>query len=257
MHKYITRTLFALAMLALAVNNGLDIWQKLKPDKVVAVDPVAVPVVAPMIAAPAVALDQVGRVPEPILRQMVEPVAQNPVPVPPAIAANPVAALPAEKTADAVSDAVVTQAAAGAELSPLELAEAGKLLMTAVMASVPTVTQPTAPQHVPGNALGLSREPFRVGGNALGLTRNSRSESNDDSPGFALRSRWSLPDELQMIQTSQSLGEKKPAKESIRKEPVALINPRIRGVPFVLPSGHVVPNGCKPCRMRGLRGNGY
>jgi len=44
MHKYITRTMFAVAMLALAVNNGLDIWQKLKPDKVQAVDPVAVPI---------------------------------------------------------------------------------------------------------------------------------------------------------------------------------------------------------------------
>jgi len=36
--------MFAVAMLALAVNNGLDIWQKLKPDKVQAVDPVAVPI---------------------------------------------------------------------------------------------------------------------------------------------------------------------------------------------------------------------
>lgn len=42
-HKYITRTLFATAMLALTLNNRIDVWQKLRPQP----DPTAsvVPVV--------------------------------------------------------------------------------------------------------------------------------------------------------------------------------------------------------------------
>lgn len=50
MHKYITRTLFATAMLALTVNNGIDVWRKLQsePTPVASVEPVAVP--APELA---------------------------------------------------------------------------------------------------------------------------------------------------------------------------------------------------------------
>lgn len=34
MYKFISRTLFATAMFALTLNNGIDVWRKLRPDRV-------------------------------------------------------------------------------------------------------------------------------------------------------------------------------------------------------------------------------
>ena len=191
MHKYITRTLFAVAMLALAVNNGLDIWQKLKPEKVVAIDPVAVPIVPPVVA-----VDLVGKVPA--LAPPIEPVAQNPVLAAPAPAgeppAKPVAALPAEKTAAAVNDTVAPQAAASNNFSPLEMAEAGKLLLTAVMASVPKIPD------------GVKFEPTQA------PVANTERDRSGSASGLALTTRRSVASKERMIETSRSLSETKPAK---------------------------------------------
>ena len=196
MHKYITRTLFAVAMLALAVNNGLDIWQKLKPGKVVAVDPVAVPIVPPIVLPPVVAVDQVGRVP--VLAPPIEPVAQiaDLAAGAPAVetVANPVEAFPAETTAVAVNEAVAPQVAAGGELSPSEMVEAGKLLMTAMLASVPKYPD------------GVKFEPTQAPGEHI------NSERSGSASGFALATRRSVASTERMIETSQPLSEMKPVK---------------------------------------------
>ena len=191
MHKYITRTLFAVAMLALAVNNGLDIWQKLKPEKVVAIDPVAVPIVPPVVA-----VDLVGKVPA--LAPPIEPVAQiaDLAAGAPAVetVANPVEAFPAETTAVAVNEAVAPQVAAGGELSPSEMVEAGKLLMTAMLASVPKYPD------------GVKFEPTQAPGEHI------NSERSGSASGFALATRRSVASTERMIETSQPLSEMKPVK---------------------------------------------
>lgn len=71
MHKYITRTLFALAMLSLTLNNGIDIWRKLKPVELTEVVPVPVPDVQrvqqdPVVAAPVI--------PAAVAQQMAQPI---------------------------------------------------------------------------------------------------------------------------------------------------------------------------------------
>lgn len=66
MQKYITRTLFVMAMLALMLNNGIDIWRKLRPIKVESPDPVvALPEVRiPVVEEPVQDLAELNNAPD-------------------------------------------------------------------------------------------------------------------------------------------------------------------------------------------------